>query len=156
LPWSSEAALDLRLQLRVKVRIQGMNEQQLPTNEPSIENQPQIDPAEAVGAAVSLHADRPGRPAGVPEKFWSAEDGAVRTDALLKSYLELERKLGTMVPLPVDDGDDEGQKRLRRALGVPESADAYRTTSFSSPIRKSMRGCTTRDLPKGRRSWSTT
>ena len=35
------------------------------------------------------------RPAGVPEKFWDREAGAIRTDALLKSYVELERKLGS-------------------------------------------------------------
>ena len=34
------------------------------------------------------------RPADVPEKFWNSEQGAVRVDALLKSYSELERKLG--------------------------------------------------------------
>ncbi len=106
-----------------------MNEQQLPTSEPSIENPPQVGPTEAAETAASLHADCRERPAGVPEKFWSAEDGAIRTDALLKSYLELERKLGTMVPLPLDDGDDEGQKRLRRAFGVPELADAYQIVS---------------------------
>ena len=32
------------------------------------------------------------RPAGVPDKFWDREAGQVRTEALLKSYLELERK----------------------------------------------------------------
>jgi hypothetical protein len=66
-----------------------------------------------------------GRPAGVPEKFWDHEAGAVRTEALLKSYVELERKLGSMVPLPSDD-DHEGRERLRRALGVPSSPDDYR------------------------------
>ena len=35
------------------------------------------------------------RPADVPEKFWDDEVGAVRIDALVKSYLELERKLGS-------------------------------------------------------------
>jgi hypothetical protein len=35
------------------------------------------------------------RPADVPEKFWDAASGTVRTDALVKSYLELERKLGS-------------------------------------------------------------
>ena len=35
------------------------------------------------------------RPADVPEKFWDDEVGAVRMDALVKSYLELERKLGS-------------------------------------------------------------
>lgn len=65
------------------------------------------------------------RPDGVPEKFWDAEAGALRTDALLKSYRELERKLGHMVPLPADAGDQEAMRRLQRALGMPESPDAY-------------------------------
>lgn len=34
------------------------------------------------------------RPREIPEKFWDKEKGEVRTDALLKSYQELERKLG--------------------------------------------------------------
>lgn len=33
----------------------------------------------------------PQRPEGVPEKFWDAEKGVVNTEALLKSYTELER-----------------------------------------------------------------
>jgi hypothetical protein len=66
-----------------------------------------------------------GPPAGVPEKFWDPEAGAIRTEVLLKSYVELERKLGSMVPLPAHD-DDEGRERLRRALGVPASPDDYR------------------------------
>lgn len=35
------------------------------------------------------------RPAEVPEKFWDDAAGAVRLEALLKSYGELERKLGS-------------------------------------------------------------
>lgn len=34
------------------------------------------------------------RPDGLPDKFWDARSGAVRADALLRSYLELERALG--------------------------------------------------------------
>jgi Phage T7 capsid assembly protein len=67
----------------------------------------------------------PSRPADVPEKFWNADEGALRTDALLKSYVELERKLGSMVPLPGDD-DPETRQRLQRALGMPEAAEDYR------------------------------
>ena len=67
----------------------------------------------------------PARPAGVPEKFWDAESGALRTEALLKSYLELERKLGSMVPLPSEEADQEGQARLMRLLGVPEGPEQY-------------------------------
>jgi hypothetical protein len=71
----------------------------------------------------------PPRPTGVPEKFWDAEAGAMRTEALLKSYLELERKLGSMVPLPNDETDQEGHTRLLRALGVPESPEHYQIES---------------------------
>ena len=82
--------------------------------------------ADAAPGAGEPPADEPtDRPAGVPEKFWDREAGAVRTDALLKSYVELERKLGAMVPLPGDD-DQEGRERLRRALGVPASPEHYR------------------------------
>lgn len=34
------------------------------------------------------------KPEGVPDKFWNAETGQVNTEALLKSYTELESKLG--------------------------------------------------------------
>ena len=48
-----------------------------------------LEPTEpATAAPVS-------RPAEVPEKFWDDAAGAVRLDALLKSYGELERKLGS-------------------------------------------------------------
>ena len=64
------------------------------------------------------------RPAGIPEKFWNAKTGELRTETLLKSYVELEKKLGNMVPLP--DKDDPGSRdRLQRVLGKPESADGY-------------------------------
>jgi hypothetical protein len=42
------------------------------------------DPSPTIG-------NKPQRPAHVPEKFWNAEKGEVNTDALLKSYGELER-----------------------------------------------------------------
>jgi hypothetical protein len=80
---------------------------------------------EASPDLVQQIQEPPHRPAGVPDKFWDRENGQIRTDALLKSYVELERKLGSMVPLPGDD-DQEGHERLRRALGVPAAADEYR------------------------------
>ncbi|OHC74825.1 MAG: hypothetical protein A3G18_10295 [Rhodospirillales bacterium RIFCSPLOWO2_12_FULL_58_28] len=58
--------------------------------------------AEAGGAPVSL------RPQTLPEKFWDEERGEVRTEAMIKSYLELERKLGS-----------------HGGLNIPESPDGY-------------------------------
>lgn len=72
----------------------------------------------------------PDRPDHIPEKFWDAEVGELRTDALLKSYVELERKLGSMIAAPTSEDDIEGHQRLRRVLGVPESPDGY---SISPP-----------------------
>ena len=59
----------------------------------------------AGGEAVEREAndDTPGstetsqKPEEVPEKFWDNESGQIRTDPLVKSYRELERKLGSAV-----------------------------------------------------------
>lgn len=58
----------------------------------------------------------------VPEKFWDAEAGAVRVDALLKSYLELERKLSQIGADPMGGLD---RPRLLKALGVPDAPEGY-------------------------------
>jgi hypothetical protein len=106
-----------------------MTEQQMHS-----ESGPDVAPADDLssfdGDAAAPGIDpRAARPTGVPEKFWDAETGAVRTEALLKSYLELERKLGSTVPLPADETDREGHARLLRALGVPDSPEHYQITS---------------------------
>jgi hypothetical protein len=75
--------------------------------------------------AAAKPAARARRPAEVPEKFWDEEAGQIRVEALLKSYLELEKRLSRMVPLPEDDADEEARNRLLRALGVPATPDEY-------------------------------
>lgn len=71
------------------------------------------DPAEA------------GRPAQVPEKFWDPQMGAIRTDALLRAYLDLERRMHSMVKVPGDGCSDEDLCTFRRAIGIPDSPDGY-------------------------------
>lgn len=80
---------------------------------------------------------RPKRPSGIPQKFWDSEVGSVRADALLQSYLELERKLGSMVALPSDEDDREGRGRLERALGVPKGPEDYNIESRSDFLEAS-------------------
>jgi hypothetical protein len=65
------------------------------------------------------------RPAEIPEKFWDADKGEIRVEALLKSYRELERRLSKTLPLPEGDADEESRARILRALGWPDSADGY-------------------------------
>lgn len=60
----------------------------------------------------------------IPEKFLN-EDGTINTQSLLKSYSELEKKIGTMVSIPSDDSDDVTRAKFNRAIGVPEKADEY-------------------------------
>src|SRR3954465_11008039 len=66
----------------------------------------------------------PARPADVPEKFWDAAAGTVRTEALLKSYAELERKLGSAG----EDGElsEAARARLLDMLGRPATPDEDR------------------------------
>jgi hypothetical protein len=69
------------------------------------------------------------RPDGVPEKFWDAEVAAIRTDALLRSYQELERRLSRSVPKPESEDDAEGVNRLFGILGRPDTAEGYEIAS---------------------------
>jgi hypothetical protein len=102
-----------------------MTEQEQQLIAPPAEDVSASDTAQEATPAVEQSAEPPAeRPAGVPEKFWDREAGTIRTEALLKSYVELERKLGSMVPLPGED-DREGRERLRRVLGVPASPEEY-------------------------------
>ncbi len=73
-------------------------------------------------------AASPARPADVPEKFWDAETGTLRTEALLKSYRELERRLSQRAAPPGSDAAPEELCRFRQAMGIPDSPDGYEIT----------------------------
>jgi len=66
------------------------------------------------------------RPADIPEKFWDAETGTLRVDALLKSYRELERRLSQRAAPPRADATPEEIQRFRQAMGIPETPEGYR------------------------------
>lgn len=72
-------------------------------------------------------------PEGVPEKFWDAQEEQIRTDALLRSYVELERHLGKTLPMPSDD-DPGSVERLFSALGRPDSPEGYEIDTDSLGI----------------------
>jgi len=66
-----------------------------------------------------------GEAAQIPEKFRDPQTGELRTDALLKAYHELERKLARMVEIPDERADDTARLRFRRAMGVPDRPEDY-------------------------------
>ena len=60
----------------------------------------------------------------IPEKFLN-ENGELNTDALVKSYCELEKKIGGMISVPNENSDDDVKQKFNHAIGVPDNADDY-------------------------------
>lgn len=75
---------------------------------------PMAEPAEDASPTGGIPESRPST---IPEKFWDGEAGEVRVDALAKSYVELERKLGGLA-----------------GRGLPETADAYDIAIGEGPV----------------------
>jgi hypothetical protein len=61
----------------------------------------------------------------IPEKFRDPATGALRVEALLKSYLELERAMSRRLAAPGADAPEEDRARWRRMVGVPETPEGY-------------------------------
>ncbi|MQX35479.1 hypothetical protein GHC57_02990 [Roseospira navarrensis] len=61
-------------------------------------------------------------------RFVDPATGALDVAGLIAAYEDLSRRVSGMVPLPDRDADDETRVRFRRAIGVPDSPDAYRIT----------------------------
>ena len=60
----------------------------------------------------------------IPEKFLN-QDGTLNSDSLIKSYTELEKKIGTMITVPTENSDEETKRKFNRAIGVPENSSEY-------------------------------
>lgn len=88
----------------------------------------------------------PARPEHVPEKFWDAEKGTVRTDELLKSYVELEKARATPAPAapPAAPQLDAEGKPIAPPAGKPDFlklADEFRATGqLSEDHMKTLEG----------------
>lgn len=80
-----------------------------PTAEASDSNGEPVSPA--------VDVDAGSRPPFVPEKFWDSETNSVRTEALAKSYAELERRFGS-----------------RGDVGIPDTPDGYTIETESELI----------------------
>ena len=65
----------------------------------------------------------------IPEKFLN-EDGTLNSESLIKSYTELEKKIGAMISVPGENATDEVRKKFNRAIGVPENASEYPTNDL--------------------------
>lgn len=94
--------------------------------------------ANADGTATITIDDKTGRPSNVPEKFWNSETKAIRSDAVLKSYTELEKRAGSgeLAPANADDYKlDTVIEEVKKATGVdvpamdPELSKSFRAAA---------------------------
>ena len=53
-------------------------------------------------AEINVETEALVRPHHIPEKFWNSDSGEIRTESLLKSYQELERRFGSKLESPDD------------------------------------------------------
>ena len=60
----------------------------------------------------------------IPEKFLD-NNGELNTSALIKSYCELEKKMGNMIVVPNENSDDATKQKFNHAIGVPDTAKEY-------------------------------
>lgn len=65
----------------------------------------------------------------IPDKFQN-KDGTLNQDALIKSYYELEKKIGSMISVPNESSDESVREKFNRAIGVPENASEYPTNEL--------------------------
>ncbi len=87
----------------------------------------------------------------IPEKFLD-ENGELNTSALIKSYCELEKKMGSMISVPTDESDDATKQKFNHAIGVPDDASEYPENSLfdDESVREKFHeiGLTTKQVEK--------
>lgn len=78
-------------------------------------------PSQPTTSPSTAKSEKTGRPDNLPKKFWDSEAGQIRIDALLKSYLELERKLGTSAARPIPATPDDYQIAISHDILASDS-----------------------------------
>ena len=63
-----------------------------------------------------VSGEQASRPAGLPDKFWDEKNGQVRLDALVKSYVELEKKLSALGGRDIPPGPDHYKVKVKSEL----------------------------------------
>lgn len=87
-----------------------------------------IDPKNASAAqAAAAAAAKPARPENVPEKFWDADKGVVNTEALIKSYTELEKSRTKPTESTTDKPATMGDPAAEAAAATAAAAAAAGT-----------------------------
>ncbi len=98
--------------------------------------QPPLSSPPPSSSALNSNAGKPG--AGVPVKFIDPETGAVNVDALVQSYLALERKLGQRDSEVRADPETLDHAAMLKALGVPDTPEQYRIEILEDYLERNL------------------
>lgn len=93
-------------------------------NDPMSDAQSQPEDAAAVAEAAN-DAVAGGWPEDLPPELARAAAKFATPAAALKSYVELERRLGRAVVVPDAEADETERRRFHRRLGVPDRPEDY-------------------------------
>ncbi|MDF1750833.1 MAG: hypothetical protein P1V34_18365 [Alphaproteobacteria bacterium] len=80
----------------------------------------------------------PSQDMAVPPKFLDAATGEVNVGALLRSYQELERKLGQGQGAAQTPSPELDQAAMLKALGVPDTPEQYRIDILEDYLERDM------------------
>lgn len=72
----------------------------------------------------AVPAEKPAKPEWVPEKFWDAEKGEVKTEDMAKSYGELEKKASGKKPADAPAAKKDGEAATADADAAKQVAEA--------------------------------
>jgi hypothetical protein len=78
------------------------------------------DPRRESDPSAATRAGANKRPEGLPDKFWDEERNEVRLDALIKSYVELEKKLGSAAARQMPSRPEEYTIKLKNDFITPD------------------------------------
>jgi hypothetical protein len=90
------------------------------------------------------------RPDGVPEKFWDAEKGVVRVDALTQSYAELEAKLSGKVEAPKEPEGDPADVEVKNGKIVKKEGEAEAGEAAPNPLTETITAAATEFTADGK------
>ncbi len=89
--------------------------------------------AEPIDASPDPGDAAPAWPEDLPEDLTTAARKFADPTEALRSYVELERRLGRAVVLPGEDADETEVRQFHRRLGVPERPEDY-PVHFPEPL----------------------
>lgn len=120
----------------------GLSPQEQASLQVAREGLPPVDPHALPNNAAQ-------RPEGVPEKFWDAEKGEVRVEALTQSYAELEAKLSSKPAEPAPE-ETPADVEVKNGKIVKKEGEAEAGEAAPNPLTETITAAATEFTSEGK------